>query len=744
MHVLRLVCRCLSHDCAAPEDGAFAVNRKIRSTCPYCGVGCGIVLTVDDADRIRWVDDDPMNLSSVGMLCVKGRFGTTYVNHPDRLRVPLIRRDGELQPASWEEALSVVAERLLASRGFVGSFASAKATNEDAFLQQKLLRLVLGTNNIDHCTRLCHSPSVEAMLQQLGSGATSNSYIDYEEASCLLVVGCDPGSNHPVIASRMRRAIDSRGARLIVVNPKRIDLCDRAAIFLQTRPGADVAVFNGMARAILDAESEEFDFIRRRTEGYDAWLAAVREKTVDEYAEIAGVDADALREAALVYARPPRLDWQPADHVPGSCLLWGMGVTQHTNGTDNARALLNLALLTGQVGRPGCGVSPLRGQNNVQGCGDAGCIPDSLPGYQHYDEAGIGPFEKRWGSPLSRVPGLKATDMVEQITSGSIRAMYIVGENPLLSEPNLHHAEAAFRALDFLVVQDLFLHETAQLADVVLPACSFAEKDGTFTNSERRVQRVRPAIAPVGESRPDWEIVAELGRRMAPAVGIDPAQFSYESAAQVFDEMAALWPSLAGLSHARLDRDGGIQWPCPSEGHPGTRYMYAESFPRGPGRFIPVQQREFSEEQPDAEYPLVLNTGRVLYHWHGGTITRRVEGLVERVGVIPVAIHPDDALASGIGAGDPVVVFSRRGRLGGEALVTDAVQRGNLFVPFVKLEESAANFLTNNVYDPDSRIPEYKVCAVRIEKKRAKRRMEGLGLGGDDVTAGPPTVSRDR
>lgn len=700
-------------------------NRQVHSTCPYCGVGCGIVLNVDEADHIRWVDDDPGNLSSTGMLCVKGRFGTTFANHPDRLSTPLVRRHGELQPAGWDEALSLVADRLLANRGYVGSFASAKATNEDAFVQQKLLRLVLGTNNIDHCTRLCHSPSVEAMLDQLGSGATSNSYSDYEDASCLLVIGCDPGSNHPVVASRMRRAIDTRGARLIVVNPRRIDLCDRADIFLQSRPGTDVAVFNGIARAVLDAEIEDLDFVRARTEGYDAWLLAVRERTVEEYAEIAGLDPQELRAAALLFARPPRLEWQPEQHVPGSCMVWGMGVTQHTNGTANARALLNLALLTGQVGRPGCGVSPLRGQNNVQGCGDSGCIPDSLPGYQPYSDAALGPFERTWGAPLSRIPGLKATDMVEQIRSRTIRAMYIVGENPLLSEPNLHHAEDAFRALDFLVVQDLFLHETAALADVVLPACSFAEKEGTFTNSERRVQRVRRAIAPAGESRPDWEIVAELGRRMAPAVGVDAAQFDYPDASAVFDELAALTPFLRGLSHRRLDSEGGIQWPCPELGHPGTRFMYGDSFPRGLGKFVPVQQGTPADEVPDAEYPLILNTGRVLYHWHGGTITRRVAGLMERMNVVPVAIHPDDAAAAGLQDGDPVMVLSRRGRLSGEATLTGGVQPGNLFVPFVKLEESAANFLTNNVYDAESRIPEYKVCAVRIEKKRPKRHMEG-------------------
>ncbi len=697
------------------------MTRTVQSTCPYCGVGCGIVLNIDDQDRIRWVDDDPGNLSSTGMLCVKGRFGTTFVNHPDRLRAPLIKRNGRFEEASWDEALDLVANRLLEHRGHFGSFASAKATNEDAFIQQKFVRLIMGTNNIDHCTRLCHSPSVEAMLQQLGSGATSNSYIDYEEASCIVLVGCDPGSNHPVIASRMRRAIDTWGTKLVVVNPRRIEMCDRADLFLQPRAGTDVALFNGMARAILDEGLEDRSFIDARTEGFAAFLAAIRETTVDECASACGVPAEEIRQAARLFARPPARMGQPAGLRPGSCLVWGMGITQHTQGTDNAHSLLNLALLCGQLGRPGCGVSPLRGQNNVQGCGDAGCIPDSLPGYQSYGDAIIAPFEDLWGAGLPREPGLKATDMVEQIASGAIRAMYIVGENPLLSEPNLHHATDLIRSLDFLVVQDLFLHETAELADVVLPACSFAEKDGTFTNSERRVQRVRRAISPVGQSRPDWEVLCDVARRMAPHVGVDPGQFAYASASEVFDEFARLTPQVRGINYARLDSEGGIQWPCPAPGHPGTRYLYAESFPRGLARFVPVRQRAVAEETPDGEYPLVLNTGRILYHWHGGTITRRVAGLMEQVDTVPVAVHPADASVAGIGDGDAVVIFSRRGRMTARAVVTDAVQPGNLFVPFVKLQDQAANFLTNNAYDEASRIPEYKVCAVRIEKKRERK-----------------------
>ncbi|KAA0235877.1 formate dehydrogenase subunit alpha [bacterium] len=711
--------------------------RRVPTTCPYCGVGCGIVLNVDDSGRIAWVDDDPANLSSMGMLCVKGRFGATFVSHPDRLTTPLVRRDGALRPATWDEALDLVARRLPEFRGRFGSFASAKATNEDAFVQQKFVRLLMGTNNIDHCTRLCHSPSVEAMLQQLGSGATSNSYADFEAAGCVVVIGCDPGSNHPVIASRIRRAVDVRGVRLVVVNPKRIDLCDRAEVFLQPQPGADVALFNGMAREILDSGLEDRDFVASRTEGYAAWHEAVMEMTVEQHASLAAVEVEALRAAAHLIARPPEPAGHPDGERPGTCLLWGMGITQHTQGTANAHALINLALLTGHLGRPGAGISPLRGQNNVQGCGDSGCIPDSLPGYQRLDEQNMASFEAAWGAALPREPGLKATDMIERILSGEIRAMYIVGENPLLSEPNLHHATEAIRGLEFLVVQDIFLHETAALADVVLPACSFAEKEGTFTNSERRVQRVRPALPPTGESRPDWEVICDLARRMGPGAGVATAEFAYSSAADVFDELARLTPFLRGMSHERLDREGGLQWPCPTPEHPGSPVLYGESFPRGRGLFVAVRQGGLADEETDDQYPLVLNTGRILYHWHGGTLTRRVRGLLEQVGTVPVAIHPGDAGREGIEPGSDVTVLSRRGRLRGVAVVTDAVRPGSIFVPFVKLNDSAANFLTNNVYDPQSRIPEYKVCAVRIESgHRARRRdRDATGASGPEREA---------
>jgi predicted molibdopterin-dependent oxidoreductase YjgC len=500
----------------------------------------------------------------------------------------------------------------------------------------------------------------------------------------------------------------SRGARLVVVNPKRVEACDQADLWLQQRPGTDVALFNAMARVILDEGLANGQFIGERTEGFHAWRASLEVYTLPFAERVTGVPARDIAQAARWYARPP---------FSGSCLVWGMGITQHVNGIHNAHALLNLALVTGQLGFPGSGISPLRGQNNVQGCGDAGCIPTNLPGYQMYDPQTLARFEAAWGVRPPAHTGRVVTEMVEGCLTGQTRAMYVVGENPLLSEPDLHHAEKAFGQLEFLVVQDLFLHETAERADVFLPAAAFAEKDGTFTNSERRVQRVRAALPPPGEARPDWWITAELARRVARRAGLDVGrQFDYPGAAAIFDEMAGLTPFLGGLSHARLDREGGLQWPCPTPEHPGTRFLYAESFPRGRGRFIPARQIETAAELPDVDYPFILNTGRLLYHWHGGTLTRRVQGLLELAPRLEVAIHPADARRLGVDSGAPVRVESRRGQLSGYARVTEAVRQGAIFVPFVKLQDSAANFLTNSAFDPSSKIPEYKVCAVRVSR----------------------------
>jgi formate dehydrogenase alpha subunit len=691
-----------------PKEMKRPVIRTVETTCPYCGVGCGVDLAVRDDGRLAAMAEDvPANRSSEGMLCVKGRFGTGFVHARDRVTTPRIRRDGHWHDATWDEALDFAADGLARHHGAFGSLASAKATNEDAYAIQKLVRAVMGTNNIDHCTRLCHSPSVEAMLVSMGSGATSNSYVDYEEAGCLMVVGADASANHPVIAVRFRRAVKN-GARLIVINPKRVELCDQADLWLQPRPGTDVMLFNAMARVIVDEGLADADFIARRTEGVGAWKASLVDATLESAAAVTGVPAEHIAQAARWYARPA---------FAGSCLVWGMGITQHTNGIQNAHALLNLSLVAGQLGREGAGISPLRGQNNVQGCGDSGCIPTNLPGYQSFESATLDRFAREWGVRPPAQRGKVVTEMVESFLDGGIRAMYVVGENPLLSEPDLHHAEKAFAQLDFLVVQDLFLHETAERADVFLPAAAFAEKEGTFTNSERRVQRVRKAIDPPGDARPDWWIAAELAKRVARKLGRDVTnQFAWRSASEVFDELARLTPFLGGMSHARLDRDGGLQWPCPTADHPGSRFLYAESFPLGKARFVPALQTVEAAELPDSEFPFLLNTGRLLYHWHGGTLTRRVQGLLEMAPRLEVALHPSDARRLGVDTGARLRVSSRRGELTGYARVTEAVRPGALFVPFVKLADSAANFLTNPAFDPASKIPEYKVCAVRVER----------------------------
>lgn len=678
---------------------------RVDTTCPYCGVGCGIKVDTTAEGLITRSDDEPHNNSSQGMLCVKGRFGFEYVNHRDRLTKPLIRRDGMLEEATWDEALDFVADKFVEYRSSFGALASAKGTNEDGYVLQKFVRSVMDSNNIDHCTRLCHSPSVHAMLQSLGSGATSNSYVDYENAGCLMVVGSDSSSNHPVITVRFRRAV-KRGAVLIVVNPKWTELNYYADIWLRPRPGTDVALFNGLAYVLLDEGLADMNFIRSRTEGFDEWSQAVKQYPPHLVSEITGVPEEDIVKAARAFGKPP---------FSGSCMIWGMGVSQHSNGTANAHGVINLALAAGMAGKPGNGISPLRGQNNVQGCGDAGCIPDNLPGYQPLTEANRAKFRAAWGEMNAKPAGLTVTSMVEAAGRGELKAMYVVGENPFLDEANLGHARHAMRELEFLVVQDIFMQETAQAAHVVLPATSFAEKEGTFTNSERRVQRVRAALKPVGDSRPDWWITSEIARRVSRRLGMSEGQFLYESPAEIFDEMAALTPIVAGISHERLDREGGIQWPCPSPDHPGTPNLYVEGFPRpnGLARLTPVQQGQAAVELPDDDYPIILNTGRTLYHWHGGTITTRVDGLVDMVPVVHATINPVDAETYRVRHGEAVQVTSRRGSIVCEARVNTEVAPGELFMPFVSLQGTAANFLTNNVYDPNG-MPEYKVCAVKI------------------------------
>ncbi|MDA1241315.1 MAG: formate dehydrogenase subunit alpha, partial [Chloroflexi bacterium] len=690
------------------QDTAIEV---VETTCPYCGVGCGLSVNVRDGE-VAWVDGIASNGSSQGMTCVKGRFGLEFVHAPDRLTTPLVRREGELQPATWDEALDLVARRFAASVGAFAGIASAKATNEDGYVMQKFVRAVMGTNSIDHCSRLCHAPSVVALQEQVGSGATSNSYEDYDRAGTLLVVGSDTGQNHPVVASRLRRAVEDRGAALIVVNPIRIDLCDVAEVHLQPRPGTDVALFNAMAHVLLDEGLWDEAFVAARTEGFDAWRRVAEQVTPEEAERITGVPANEIRRAARLYARPrPDAD----GNARGSCLIWGMGVTQHTNGSDNARALINLALLAGQVGGESNGISPLRGQNNVQGCSDSGCLPNVFPGYDAVGGPAHEHWERAWAVEIPRSPGLQATHMIEEMLTGALRTMYVVGENPLISDPYLAHARDAFQSLDFLVVQDIFMHETAEIADVVLPAASFAEKYGTFTNSERRVQLVRPFAAAPGEARPDWEITAEIARRVLRLLERPTDQFEWDGPSEVFDEMAGLTSIIGGLSHTRLERDGGIQWPCPEPGHPGTPRLFETEFPRGRGLFVAVEQGPAAAELPSKRFPYTLITGRSLYHWHTGVMTRRVPGLLGHMPQVTVDMHPRDAEMLHLTDGQDVQLASRRGEIVARLHVVDSMRRGELFVPFVQLQGEAANVLTNDALDLPSGIPEFKACAVRVE-----------------------------
>jgi len=673
-------------------------TRKVDTVCPYCGVGCRIDLHVRDG-RIVGASgaDGPANH---GLLCVKGRFGYEFVGSPDRLTTPLVRRNGSLKPASWDEALGLVARRFSEIRERSGpdalaGLSSAKCTNEENYLVQKLVRAVFGTNNVDHCARLCHASTVTGLAHAFGSGAMTNSIEEIAEADALFIIGSNTTETHPVIALRVREAV-SRGARLVVADPRRIELANIADIYLRQRPGTDVALLNGLMHVILEEGMHDVDFIETRTEGFADFHQALEEYTPERVEEITGVPAEDLVKAARIIGSAQRVS-----------TLFAMGLTQHTCGTDNVLSVANLAMLTGNVGRHGCGVNPLRGQNNVQGACDMGALPNVYPGYQKVDDADArSRFEEAWGVSLPEKPGLTVVEMMDAAAKGDIKGMYIVGENPMVSDPDVGHVEEALKKLDFLVVQDIFLTPTAELADVVLPAASFAEKEGTFTNTERRVQALSKALDPVGESRPDWRIVCDLARAMG-------YEMRYGSPADVLDEIASLTPIYGGIRAHRLGREG-LQWPCPDEGHPGTAFLHAGRFSRGKGRFSAVRFAP-PAESPDDEYPFTLTTGRILYHYHTGTMSRRVEGLNELRPGAYVEISPSAADGLGVADGDQVTLVSRRGRVRATAKVTPGIADDVVFMPF-HFAEAAANRLTNPALDPKAKIPELKVCAVRVEK----------------------------
>ncbi len=697
-------------------------DRVVSTTCPYCGVGCAQELHVKDdlIYRVTSPFDSPVNH---GNLCVKGRFGYDFIDHPRRVTTPLVRvvpqKAGERTQAfdrdewrlvSWDEALDTIADRLVTlyhrdGPGALAAYLCAKATNEDNYLLQKLFRALFRTNHIDHCTRLCHAGSVAALQQALGTSAMSNTAAEVALNDVFIVTGSNTTENHPIIALQMKAAVEKHGAKLIVIDPRRLELVDFAALWLPLRPGTNVPVFSAMAHVILQENLVNMEFIEQRTEGY-AGFARSLEKFTPEYAEsVSGVDSDLIRQAARLYATARQ-----------AAIYWGMGISQLAHGTSSALALVNLALLTGHIGRKGTGLNPLRGQNNVQGASDMGAMPFHFPGYMRVDQPGNAEkWEQAWKvepGGLNRTPGLTTTEILSHAHPGGIRALYIMGENPMMSEPNLNLTRQHMQQLEFIVVQDLFITESGAFADVFLPAVSWAEKDGTFTNTDRRVQRVRQALPPHGQARADWQIICDLALRIEARLARDTASagWNYAHPGEILAEIASVSPEYGGVSYARLEQ-GGLQVPVWDAQHPGTPYLFAESFPRGRGKFHPLDFVP-AVEQTDDEYPFILTTGRVLEHWHGGTLTRhsQLDALYPEASA---EINPVDAELLGISDGQAVRIASRRGEVILRAAVSEKTSAGVVFIPF-HFAEAAANLLTIDALDPQARIPEFKACAVQV------------------------------
>ncbi|NDP47385.1 MAG: formate dehydrogenase subunit alpha [Sulfuriferula multivorans] len=717
----------------AREVALQVPDKQVDSVCPYCGVGCQLTYNVKD-NRILYVEgrDGPANHAR---LCVKGRYGFDYANHPQRLTKPLIRRtdapkrgnftmDPEhvmdvFREASWEEALNLAGDKFRQIRDQYGKkslvgFGSAKGSNEEAYLFQKLVRTGFGSNNVDHCTRLCHASSVAALLEGIGSGAVSNPVMDVTKAEVVIVIGANPTVNHPVAATWIKNAVKN-GTKLVVCDPRRSEMARIAHRFLQFKPDTDVALLNAMMHVIVTENLVNKDFIASRTIGFDELRKNVEGYSPETMAPICGIDADTIRHVARLYASSK-----------ASMILWGMGVSQHVHGTDNVRCLIALALMTGQIGRPGTGLHPLRGQNNVQGASDAGLIPMMYPDYQHVsDPQTRARFEAAWNLPagtLDDKPGLTVVEVMHAIKKGEVRGMYVMGENPAMSDPDANHARESLAALDHLVVQDIFLTETAYLADVILPASAFPEKTGTFTNTDRLVQMGRQAINPPGDAKQDLWIIQQIAARL----GVD---WNYTHVSEVFDEMRRTMPSIGGITWDRLEREHAVTYPCSAEGDPGQPVVFVDDFPRetGRARFVPADIIP-ADERPDAEYPMVLITGRQLEHWHTGSMTRRAT-VLDAIEPDPVALmHPLDLDAMGGKPGDVVTIESRRGSVSLYARADDSSPRGAIFVPFCYYE-AAINKLTNAALDPYGKIPEFKYCAIRVSPGGAAPVQSSYGGG---------------
>ncbi|HWQ10184.1 MAG TPA: formate dehydrogenase subunit alpha, partial [Holophaga sp.] len=689
------------------------------------GVGCKLELHVKD-DRIFQVTSPFDAVVNHGNLCVKGRFGYDFIDNPHRVTVPLIRKEPQKpgartqaldrslwREASWEEALELTADRLVElyrreGAAAMAAYGCAKATNEDNYLLQKLYRALFRTNHIDHCTRLCHAGSVVALQMAVGSSAMSNAASEVMENDVFILTGSNTTENHPIIALQMKAAIHKRGAKLIVVDPRRIEMVDHAALWLPLRPGTDVAVFSAMAHVILEEQLFDAAFIEARTENFQAFADAMKPFTPQFAESVSGVKADLIVQAARMYAG-----------ARNAAIYWSLGIPESSHGTDNAFSLIHLALLTGHIGRRGNGLNPLRGQNNVQGASDSGVMPWHYPGYQSVtDEAAARKFEAGWNvepGGLDRQRGLTTTEIIGAIRPGGVRSLHIMGENPMMSEPNLNHTRHQMEGLAFVVAQDLFLNESGAFADVFLPAASWAEKEGTFTNTDRRVQLVRRAFPPRGQARPDWEILCDLAKRLEMRLGRSSSAFwDYRHPSEVLAEMGRLVPEYAGIRYARLEPEG-LQHPVWDEQHPGTPFLFEGTFPRGRAKFHPLEFRP-AAETPDPEFPFFLTTGRVLEHWHTGAMTRHSK-LDELYPEALVELHPEDADRLGVIDREPVRVSSRRGTVVLRATVTTRTTPGVVFIPF-HFREAAANLLTHDVLDPMAKIPEYKACAVRVAKAK--------------------------
>jgi formate dehydrogenase alpha subunit len=677
---------------------------KISTTCPWCGCGCGLYLHVENG-FISGVSPSRNHPVNHGTLCVKGWNCHEFVHHPDRLTVPLVKDGAVFRRTSCEEALGRTATRLSEIRqehgpDAIGILGSAKCTNEDNFVLMKFARAVIGTNNIDHCARLCHSSTVGGLAAAFGSGAMTNSIEEIKDARVIFVIGSNTTEQHPMIGMHMLEAKD-RGAQLIVADPRRTQIAQFGHLHMRHKSGTDVALLNAMMNVIITEGLVDVSFVRQRTENFDAFEKGVLAYTPEVAERITSVPADDIRKAARIYAAEKR-----------SMLFYSMGITQHITGVDNVRSCANLVMLTAHIGQPMTGLNPLRGQNNVQGACDVGALPDVFSGYQKVsDPAARNKFELAWSRPLSEKPGLTLTEMVDAIHAGKIRALYVMGENPAISDPDSTHVKAALAKLEFLAVQDIFPTDTAEYAQVILPAATFAEKNGTFTNTERRVQKIRSAVPPAGESKPDYEIICNLARLMG-------YPMDYRAAHEIMEEIAILTPSYGGILHHRLDAGFGLQWPCGSYDHPGTPYLHRKKFTRGLGAFIPVQFMPPSEPT-DNEYPFILTTGRSYFHYHTGTMCRRTITLEREEPECTVEISPTDAERLEIRHNDPVRVKTRRGELEVKARVTGTVPEGIIFIPF-HFREAAANLLTINAVDPNAKIPEYKVCAASLEAVRKK------------------------